>query len=227
MTTVSQLIHSALRDANVIGEGETASADTANAALEAFNQMLGSWQVENIKVHAQRDTSFTPTGATSYTVGTGASVNVARPAKIDMVYWSSGGIDYPVTILETYEQWESIPQKTQAGEPQYAFYLPTTTTGTLYLYPQPSSGTVHVVTQLALPSSSALGDTLTLPAEYILPIRLNLYLLLAGMYGAPIKPALAAMAASSLSALKRSNLRIQPLYVPVGVPRTGNIIAGF
>jgi hypothetical protein len=227
MTTVSQLIHMALRDANVIDESEAASGNMIANALDGFHQLLASWQVENIKVFAQQDTSFTPTGATSYAVGTGSTVNVARPAKIDLVYWSSGGIDYPVTLLDTFEQWESIPEKSQAGEPLYAFYLPTATTGTLYLYPQPSTGTVHVVTKIALPSTAALADTLTLPAEYLLPLRLNLYLLYAGTYGAPIKSSLAAMAASSLAALKRSNLRIEPLPVPVAAQGRGSILAGF
>ena len=226
MTTVTGLIHLALFDTDIIGEGETASADIAQNALDTFNQMLAMWQAENILIYAQQETSFTPTGALSYTVGTGATVNMARPKKIDAAFWRSGSLDYPITMLDTFEQYESIPQKTQAGEPQYAFYRPSYANGTLYLYPQPSSGTVYLVSQVTLPADTALADTLTLPPEYMLPLRMNLYLLLAGSYGAPIKPSLAAAAASTLKTLRRNNLRIQPLTVPTAAAHRSTIFAG-
>lgn len=228
MTTVVEVITSALRDANVIGMGDSASGDDAQAALDTLNQMLAVWAVENTYIYAQQEVSFSPDGATSYTVGSGADVDMERPSKIDGAFWRDGGIDYPVHLLDTYEQWQAIPQKTQAGEALYAFYLPSLTTGTLHLYPQPSSGTVHLIAQASLPNDYALADTITLPASYVLPMRLNLYVLLAGMYGAPLKPALVKAADMSLKTLKRSNLRIQPLYMPesiVGGGR-GNIISG-
>jgi hypothetical protein len=228
MTTVASLIALAMRDANIIGEGETASGNLAQDALDTLNQMLAVWAVENTYVYAQQEVSFSPTGATSYTVGSGANVNMVRPPKIDGAFWRSGGIDYPITMLDTFEQWEAIPQKTQAGEPLWAFYLPSVTTGTLYMYPQPSSGTVHLIAQATIPTDYALADTITLPAEYLLPVRMNLYVLLAGMVGAPIKPALAKAADMSLKTLKRSNLRIQPLTMPAGITagRGSNIISG-
>lgn len=218
MTTVLAVINHALRDANVLGEGETASADVAQDALASLNQMLALWQIDNLFVYAQQDTSFSPTGAVSYTVGTGANINMARPAKIDGLYWRNSGLDYPITLLDTFEQYESIAQKTQAGEPGYAFYLPSYPYGTLYLTPQPSTGSVHLITQANLPAENALADTLTLPPPYVLPIRSNLTVLLCGTYGAPVRPSVAAMAANSLRMLRRSNLRVQPLGMPSGIP---------
>lgn len=228
MTTVLSVITDALADANVIDRGETPSADDSQTALDLLNQMLAMWQVDNVTVYAQQRTSFSPTGALSYAVGTGQTVNMARPAKFDFAYWRDNGIDSRIKFLDTFEQYESIPQKTQAGEPQFAFYLPSYTTGTLYLYPQPSTGTVYLISQVMLPASNALGDTLTLPPEYVLPIRSNLTLLVCGAYGAPVKPAIAATAQSSLRLLKRNNLRIQPLCMPSGVPvgERSNIISG-
>jgi hypothetical protein len=224
MTTISTIVSDTLADANIIDRGETASGDDAQTVLSLLNQMLAMWAVENVNVYAQQETSFTPTGALSYTVGTGANVNMARPARIDQAYWRLAGVDYPITIIPTFEQYEGIAQKTQAGEPQYAFYLPSYPTGTLYLYPQPSTGTVHLVSNVALPTANVLADTLTLPPEYVLPIRSNLTLLVCGAYGAPVRPAIAATAAASLRTLKRNNLRIQPL--PVFGKSRGNIFTG-
>ncbi len=226
--TITELISLALRDANVIGEGETGNGSQMADALATLNQMLAVWAVDNINVYAQQVTTFAPTGALSYTVGTGATVNMIRPAKINAVYWRDNAIDYVVTLLETFEEYESLPQKTEAGEPLCAFYLPSYETGTLYLYPQPSTGTIRLISQVALPASNELADTLTLPAEYVLPIRLNLYVLLAGMFGAQIKPALAQAAVATLRTVRRNNLRIQPLHMPDAIPsyRHANIISG-
>lgn len=228
MTTVSTIIDQALRDCNVLGQGQTADGDTSSDALATLNQMLALWQIDGLSVYAQQDTAFTPTGALSYTVGTGADVDMTRPARIDGIYWRLGTQDYPITLLDTFEQYEAIGQKTQAGEPGCAFYLPSYPTGTLYLYPQPSTGSVHLVTQVTLPASNALADTLTLPPEYVLPVRANLTVLLAGTYGAPVRPAVAAMAVNGLRLLKRNNLRIQPLGMPGAIPMRSrsNIIAG-
>jgi hypothetical protein len=228
MTTVLQVITHALKDANVLGEGESASADVAQDALATLNQMLALWQIDNLFVYAQQDTSFSPTGAVSYTVGTGANVNMARPARIDGLYWRSGTLDDPITLLDTFEQYEAIAQKTQAGEPLYAFYLPSYPYGTLYLTPQPSTGSVHLITQANLPAENAIADTLTLPPAYVLPIRANLAVLLCGTYGAPVRPSVAAAAVNGLRMLKRSNLRVQPLGMPAGIPGGSrpNIISG-
>jgi hypothetical protein len=228
MTTVLSVITDALADANVTDRGETPSANDSQTALDLLNQMLAMWQVDNVTVYAQQRTSFSPSGALSYAVGTGQTVNMARPARIDRAYWRLDGIDYPITLLDTFEQYESIEQKTQAGEPQFAFYLPSYANGTLYLYPQPSTGTMYLVTQVTLPASNALADTLTLPPEYVLPIRSNLTVLVCGAYQAPVKPAIAATAMSSLRLLKRNNLRIQPLVMPGSIPvgTRSNIISG-
>jgi hypothetical protein len=230
MTTVSTIVDQALKDANVIGQDDAADSTTSTYAFDTLNQMLANWQVENVWVMGQQVVSFTPTGAVSYTVGSGADVNTTRPEKIDAIYWRSGDVDYPVRLIDTFEQYQSIPEKTEAGEPLYAFYLPSSyTTGTLFLYPQPSSGSIRLITQLRLPQPSLLADTLQLPPEYMLPVRTNLAVLLCGLYGRPVHPELKSTAISSLRALKRNNLRIQPLGMPGAIPThvRSNIIAGW
>lgn len=217
-TTVLAVVTHALKDANVLGEGETPSADQSQDALATLNQMLALWQLENVYVYAQQDTSFSPDGSVSYTVGTGANVVMDRPPKIDALYWRIGTLDYPITLIDTFEQYESMAQKTEAGEPLYAFYLPSYPTGTLYLTPQPSTGSVHIVSNVALPTANTLADDLILPPEYVLPVRANLTVLLCGTYGAPVRPSVAAAAVGGLKLLKRNNLRIQPLGMPGAIP---------
>jgi hypothetical protein len=230
-TTVASLIAGALKDIEVLGEGETASTEQGTDALALLNQMLALWQTQNVYVYAQQVTSFSPDGAASYTVGTSQDVNMTRPERIDQAYWRSGTTDYPITLLPTFQQYQAISDKTETGEPLYAFYLPSYTTGTLYLYPQPSTGSVYLVSQVRLPQpSSATSGDLTLPPEYMLPVRANLALLLAPMFGKKPNQLLVNLAANSLRLLRRNNLRLEPLALPASIPthnRATNILSGY
>lgn len=210
MTTLATLISLALKDAGVLGEGETPNAEMTADALATFNQMLALWQVKNVLVYAQQEFSFAPTGALSYAVGPGATVDMTRPAKLDQVFWRLDGQDTPIIQLQTFEQYETITPKIQAGSPAHCFYNPTHTTGTLHIHPQPDTGTIHLVTRVSLPQPSAASETLTLPPEYMLPVRANLASLLAPMYGARLSPTIEKMAINGLRSLKRNNLRTNP-----------------
>jgi hypothetical protein len=228
MTTVADVLNFALKDSGVLGEGDTASAETFSDAYQTLLQMLALWQTDNMYVYAQADTSFAANGGTTYTVGTSGNFAVLRPPKIDYCYWSSGGIDYPVTLLSSFEEYENIPQKTQAGQPMYAFYNPTYTLGTLYVYPQPTTGTLHIGTQAEFPALATTAATLALPPEYVLPIRTSLAEILIGMFGLPLNQGLASVAASSRKLLKRKNVRIPELGMPLGLQRyrRSRIISG-
>lgn len=228
MTTVAEVIAWSLKDAGVLGEGETASAETTNDAFNTLKQMLALWQVDNVHVYAQTETSFSPNGSVSYTVGALGTVVMTRPAKIDAAFWRSNSLDYPIRVLDTFEEYESIVQKTQAGEPLVLFYNPSFTLGTLYLYPQPSTGTVHLITQTAMPALASSASTITLPPEYILPIRASLAVLLCAMFQTKVRPELAALAASSWKIVKRNNLRLGSLAMPAAIPTRhhSNIFAG-
>jgi hypothetical protein len=226
MTTVAEVIAWSLKDAGVIGEGEAASAEASNDAFNTLKQMLALWQVDNVHVYAQTETSFSPNGSASYTVGALGTVVMTRPAKIDAAFWRSNSLDYPIRVLGTFEEYESIVQKTQSGQPQALFYNPTYTLGTLYLYPQPSTGTVHLITQAALPELASQTATITLPPEYVLPIRASLAVLLCAMFQTPVRPELAALAQSSWRIVKRNNLRIGTLSAAICGHGRGNIFAG-
>lgn len=228
MATVSDVVTWALKDAGVLAEGDTASSETFNDAYETLRQMLALWQVESIYVYAQQEVSFTPNGATTYTFGTAGTGGSTRFNKVDMVFWRDSSLDYPVTLMDTFQQYEEIGMKTQPGQPLYAFYLPSYTLGTLYLCPQPSTGSVRLVTSVDISTVTSQVATLNLPPEYVLPIRKCLAVELALAFRMKLDPALEKSAAGALRILKRANLRIQPLYMPDAILRTGrgNIFVG-
>ena len=223
MATASDVITLALKDAGIIAEGETASADISADAFTTLKNMLSMWQLSNLYVHAMVENSFSPTGALSYTVGSGGTANFARPEKIDQLFYRLSGVDYPITLLGTFQEYEAIGQKTMAGQPEVAYYNPTVTTGTLYMHPQPSTGTVHVVSTVRLPVLATTADTITLPDEYIMPIRFSLAEILSATFNTPINPGIVRMAAQSRDAIRRNNVRV-PVISGGAAPR--NILTG-
>lgn len=219
MSTVAEVIAWALKDAGITGEGQTASAETTSDAFETLKQMLALWQVDNVYVYALTENSFVPTGAVSYTVGASGTVAIPRPPRIESAFWRLNGLDTPITVLQDFAEYDAIPQKTQSGEPEYLFYNPSFALGTLYLYPQPSTGAVYFKTQTPLPALANEAADLTLPPEYVLPIRASLAVMMAGMWGSPIGPEISAIAVTSWKIVKRNNLRIKPLGMPDALPR--------
>lgn len=226
MTTAYEVIVLSLKDAGILAEGETPSADIQADAFSTLQHMLAMWQTDGLYVNGMVTNAFTPTGAETYTVGTGGTANFARPERIDYAYWRSNSIDYPIAILNTYEEYEAIPQKTLAGQPEVIFYNPTVTTGTLYVYPQPSTGSIRLVSTIRFPVLSTSADAITLPPEYIMPIRFSLAELLAATFNSPINAGIPVMAVRARMALKRNNVRIPTIpSIPGGRIRS-NIFSG-
>lgn len=228
MTTVVEVINLALRDCSILGEGESATASLMSDAFDTFNQMLGLWEIDNLNVYAQVATSFAATGALTYSIGVGGDISIDRPDKIDYVYWRLNGLDIAATQLNSYEEYQGIVQKALASNPSYYFYLPSYPLGTLYLYPQPTNGTVSITQQVRLPTFVATNDTIVLPRQYVLPIRLSLAELFASLFSGKLPPEIKYLAERSRNTLRRSNVRINEMGMPIGIPtrHRGNILVG-
>ena len=228
MTTVSSVLDLALKDAGVLGEGEAASAEMIADTFATLNQMLALWQTDNLFVYGIAENSFSPDGAVSYTVGTGGDLDMARPNALTSAFWRRDGLDYPIRLIGTFEEYETLCQKTQAGEPCLAFYQTTYPLGTLYVYPQPSTGTIHVTSRIQFPTLATTASAITLPPEYVMPIRLSLAEYICMMNGAEVKPTLGRLAMNARRALRRVNVRIPELGMPAAIPRfeRSNIFTG-
>jgi len=224
MSTAADLITQALKDIQVLDESETPSAYLMADALATLNQMLASWQVSNLYVYAQTETTFSPTGAISYTVGSGGNVNITRPDRIDYAFLrDSGGLDYPIDLLETFEEYQGIGLKTLSTIPSVFYYNPSYPLGTLYLYPQPSAadGIMHIIASTPLPVYGAAATAINMPPEYDIAIRFSLAEILGEMMGKGASNGIVAFAAKARRMLKRNNLKISPLNINEGGRESG------
>jgi hypothetical protein len=227
MTTCADVITLALKDCQVLDERETPSAALMADSMATLNQMLALWQAVDATVYAVIDETFVPTSVSSYTIGTGGVINVAAPQSITYAFYSENGVDYPLlSDLQTFNSYQEIPVKTITGIPSYYFYNKTYPLGTLYLYPCPTGGLMHIGINSLFPIHTAAANSINLPDHYVMPIRYNLYVLLAASMGIAVNPALEKIAKNTKRVLMRNNVRLEELRGgtyddPVGRIRRG------
>lgn len=223
MTTAVDLITLALKDIGALGIGQAISADDTADALATLNMMLGQWQGERLSVYHLVDTAIPSTGKQTYTIGTGGDFNVQRPVKINAAYarlnaGSSTPIDYPVTIIDSREDYSRIALKALQSFPAWAYYDPAYPLGNLDLYPVPNNTfELHIVTMEALPQFTAPAQTINLPPEYMAAIRYNLALYLAPSYQLEPQRSLVALATNAKRVVKRMNSQIPAMTMPRGL----------
>lgn len=228
MSTAADLINLALKDIGLIDEDETPSASILADALSTLNQMLALWQTSSVYVPAKTDITFVPNGAASYTIGPTGVIVATPPQKINYAFYSLNGIDYPpITILNTFEEYQSISLKNIVTFPDCLYYNATFPNGVIYLFPQPTGGTMHLGVDLQLPNFTAAANTINLPAEYDMAIRFNLAKILsATMAGKALRQDLMILAKSSLDMIKANNLEISSLNGGRHMTRIERIMAG-
>jgi hypothetical protein len=226
MTTVADIIDLALKDAGIIGSGQTASAEDTADAFATLNQMIAQWQIDGLMIYATAQVSFSLTGAQSYTIGSGATINTTRPKEIISAFWRDGSSDTPLHVLASAEDYQRIGDKSSTGTPACVFYSPSYPLGTLYVYPVGSSGAIHLTVSQPLSAYATTADDLGLPGEYEMTARFCLSELLSSVFGTPLRPDIAAHARKGRKLLKRNNLHIPTLQMPAQLVRQSYDIEG-
>lgn len=221
--TVSKLLELAMKDAGIIGNGQTPNADDTETALDTLNQLLALWRTSKLEVYClQKIVLPIVTNQVSYTIGPGGDLDIERPVSVDAAAWRNGTLQsdmlYRLRLLTDLAAWQNITNQTISAWPASALYEPTFPKATLYVWPQPSSGQIELTAKAYMPINLVIGDEIMLPPEYAAPIRFNLAKWICAAFGAPLRPDIASLARSTLRSLKRSNNRVQNLQMPAGTP---------
>lgn len=229
MTTALNIIERSFLDLRLMQGGGTVNAQAASDALIFLNDLIQSLDNEGLTIYQNTVDSYTLTGATSYTMGSGATINTARPVEITSAYFTKNSVDTALTIISK-EQYEAIPVKTTASDIPNVMYVnygyPYVT---LYVYPVPSSGTLNISSNKPLTELATLSTVLSLPPGYERMLRLNLDVELMPQYQKQDN-LLIAQAAKAKSDIKRQNAANRKVVVglglPAGSPPSGNILNG-
>lgn len=122
----------------------------------------------------------------------------------------NGGLDYPITILNL-ENYELIGLKTLNGPwPRALYYQPSETLGTIFVWPNPAQGEMHIFADTIFQRFGSINDEIIIPQGYFMALRWCLAERLMPMYGkasATQIQMINGFAGHAKATIKRTNMR--------------------
>lgn len=225
----------ALRLLNVIQPGEDPSSEDGQTAFDVLNRWMDWLGTQRQTIYFLTRTTQTLTASTaSYTIGTGGTINIARPVWIDKAMLvldtaASPTTEVPIRVL-TDDEYAGWPQKSLTSSLPAAIWYDhnwSSGLGRIYPLPIPDVGTTQLVlyTPTALIEFADQSTVYTFPPGYRRAITYNLALELSLYYpAATAPPNLATFAADSLADVKRANLRLSHVVIDPALSRRGGLM---
>jgi len=238
LTTVRQIIEDSLGAINVLGAGESMTAQDGQDGLRALNQMIETWSSDGAVIYTTSVDAFNLLGGVgTYTMGPGGDIDTTRPTAIDYATLTQGG--NIVTELEIFRTnvFSTVSYPVLQGYPGMLFINNTYPTLSLRLYPVPVGGLILTLYSRKPLSNLAINDTLSLPPGYEEALWSNLACRRAPFYERSASQDVKDLAKESLLTIKRNNEQYSEMLQPVdpalwaqfynGPNRWFNIYGGF
>lgn len=227
MTTARQIVTRSLQKIGALVKSEPPSADEAVDALNSLNALIDSWSNDVLNIYARTWETFSLTGASSYTIGTGGDFNTTRPTSIADAYVRSGTIDYPLVVIGD-EEYNSISYKSLAGIPEFLNYSNAYPLGVIRLYPLDSSSyTLFLLTEKPLSGFATLDTDLSMPPGSERALIYNLALELAPEYNQKPDPYIVKIAQDSLGLIRSKSAQVRPIDAYPQSLSVRNIFSGW
>lgn len=210
MATAGDIIKGALRLIGQLAEGEEPSADTAQDALAAMNQMIDSWSTERLAVFTTLTQVFTwPANAATRTIGPSGDFVGTRPVLVDNATYfrdTTSGLSFGVKIINQ-DQYNGIALKSvTSSHPEVLWVENTYPNSKMHAFPVPSKPLEwYVVSMQPLAQPAVLATELAFPPGYLRAFRYNLAAELAPEFGVEPTPQVSRIAMTSKRNLKRIN----------------------
>jgi hypothetical protein len=224
MTTVLDIITSALRVAGVIASGEAPSATEAQDAFAVLNDMLDADSTESLMIYNNVQEVFPlVSGQSQYTIGTGGDFNTDRPINITAAYMRDiNDNDLPVYLMNAQEYGAIISKGVEATIALSMYYNPTFPLGTITWWPVVAASTYRAViwSWKKLTNFATLSDQIILPPGYLDYLRWNLAFRYGAMFNVQLPGNIEKLAISSKAKLKRINIDIPIMSLPVELINT-------
>ncbi|MCK5016361.1 MAG: hypothetical protein KAS32_04740 [Candidatus Peribacteraceae bacterium] len=213
MATVKDLIKFAHYEIGVQATGESLSADDEQHGFDILNMMLGTWGNKRNRIFTTEKESFSlVVGQVSYTIGTGGEFNTERPTHIEQAYiQDSGGIDYPVEVLEDRTVYELITDKDIDARPFQLYFERSFTSqrGQIFFNRAPTTAeTVFLIMWKPFAKFSTKTETIVMPDGYERAIYTQLAIELAPSFGKAVSAELVAKAKDALDSLDDTNIEV-------------------
>ncbi len=231
-TTVLQLITDALMALGVLDPVDPATPEQSALAVRVLNRLIGAYSTNRLLIFSITRTVFDlAAGTASYTVGTGGTISIPRPANMQSNGSNVTFIDtsqFPNNELPlvqlTDDAFQAITQKAYQGTyPTSWYYNPTYTQaapyGTLTFWPVPNVSYLDgVIYAPRAVQQVVITDTIYLPPEWGRFLWSNLAIELEAFFPAAQAPQrVKDIASESKGDVERTNLRMEELTVDLAL----------
>ena len=223
--TVGDLLTNALQDGGIVGIDESIETPILTRAFRQANWLLAQWARKRWLCYRIQDYSVVSTGAQSYTVGLGASINInPRPDRIEYAFLrflnqpggASLSVDIPLQIIQSREDYSRITVKNIGTISWRIFYDPEWPVGKLLPWPIPQTGLyeLHVGFKVVLPRFSSIQQPINFPPEYEPALNWGLARRLRVSYQMPADPEVNALARDAVNTIRLANTAVGVLQMP-------------
>lgn len=229
MSTVQDIVTGALSKTGILRKGESPDATDSADALTLLNDILGSWSNESLLLYATVQETLSLSPASSYSIGSGQTLNTERPMWIKAATISSGNLDYELNIIPEDDFQTQIVQKSISSNiPQYMTYDNGFPSGTIKLWPQLStSATITLQSEKQITAFSALTTTFSMPPGWAHALKSNLAVALLPVYSIPPIQSVINEAMTSKGNLKKQTIKAHPLTYSGDIAQRYSILTGY
>ena len=162
-STARDFITLALKEAGVLGVGQTALSEDINDSFTLLNRMMAQMQKKRWLVPSLYEVYALGNNQKSNPIGPGRYYNAPRPDKIQAAYFrqinnnGSNPVDFYLKPIFSYENYALITLKSLNSWPQYFFYDGAFPYGNVFIWPIPSA-----IYEIHLVIKSPIGFTIML-----------------------------------------------------------------
>ena len=234
--TARDLIQLSLKQAGILGVGQTALAEDINDCFTLLMQMVALYNKNRWLVPALIDISTIGNNQKSNPIGPGQFWNVARPGQVKGAYiiqlntGTTTPVSLPVKQIFSYEEYSTITVKDLNSLPDHMFYDGQWPNGNIFFWPIPNNTyECHLLVQQQLgwpiaatnppTANTGLDTPFSLPEEYQEALFYNLSIRISAMYQFPASEETKKLAAASLNTIKTDNTQIPKMRMPIGIRR--------
>lgn len=219
--TARDLVIDALRTSGAISAIEVPENEEVSHALNELNNIIDQWNIQELIPFTSVETEFqTATGVATYSIGSGETIDIARPNFVSAIAINIGDTYRPIKMVDEIE-WSTLNKSTIVdGVPSAAVYH-RSMTPTIELWPIPSSIWTATMTSSIRIGNFLINDLLNLPDGYYPAIQYALAEILALHYGTDNYAIIQAKAVQMLANIKRMNTQVTTLSYRE-LPRSGN-----
>jgi len=223
------LIKSAMFEINILGAGETPSADEASWGLEKLQRLIDRLNAYRQAIYNVNFQVFTVQANQSPTIGpTGNFVVNPRPVRIVSASWllnpgsGSNQVDTPIRVADN-QWWASNPNKQLTSSiSTYLYYSPDVPNGTCYFWPIPTVSNpvrLELWTSLVVPITTE--TQLTFPQGYWDAIVLSLAEDLCSGFQKEPSPTLSERKRAAMRIIMGNNAPPPRIDTDYGMPNSG------